>query len=226
MSKFFTSSIGQKFFMSITGLFLMMFLLVHLTINSLLLFGDGELFNIAANFMSSNPIMKVIEPVLAIGFILHIFYASYITLKNMMARPFKYKVANKTEVSWAAKNMYILGGLIFIFLVIHLSNFFWKVKFGTISIISYDGGETELHDVYNLVAGLFKTWWWYDVIYILGAVFLFLHLTHGFWSAFQTIGWDNDMWIKRLRVLAYVFAIIVAGGFAFIPLFFMLKYAI
>lgn len=226
MSRFLTSSIGQKFFMSITGLFLMMFLLVHLTINSLLLFGDGELFNIAADFMGSNPVMKVVEPILALGFVIHILYASYITLKNLNARPQSYKVANKTKASWASKNMYILGGLIFIFLVIHLTNFFWKIKFGTVSSISYNGGETELHDVYSLVTGLFKSWWWYDAIYILGAIFLFLHLTHGFWSAFQTIGWDNDKWINRLKVVAYIYAVIVAGGFAFIPLFFLLKYVV
>ena len=226
MSKFFTSSIGQKFFMSITGLFLMMFLMVHLILNSLLLFGDGELFNQAANFMSSNPIMKVIEPVLALGFILHIFYASFITLKNQMARPQKYKVANKTKASWASKNMFILGGLVFVFLVIHLANFFWKVKFGTVAAISYDGGQTDLHDVYGLVTALFKGWWWYDALYILGAIFLFLHLTHGFWSAFQTIGWDNDKWICRLKTIAYIYAIIIAGGFAFIPLYFLIKYVV
>jgi len=226
MSRFLTSSIGQKFFMSITGLFLMMFLLVHLTINSLLLFGDGELFNIAADFMGSNPVMKVVEPILALGFVIHILYASYITLKNLSARPQSYKVTNKTKASWASKNMYILGGLIFIFLVIHLTNFFWKIKFGTISTISYNGGETELHDVYSLVTSQFKSWWWYDAIYILGAIFLFLHLTHGFWSAFQTIGWDNDKWISRIKVVAYIYAIIVAGGFAFIPLFFLLKYVV
>lgn len=225
MSKFFTSSIGQKFFMSITGLFLMMFLLVHLTINYLLLFGDGELFNRAANFMGSNPVMKIIEPILALGFILHIFYAGYITLKNQMARPRKYLVTNKTNVSWASKNMFILGGFVFIFLVIHLANFFWKIKFGTVATISYEGGE-ELHDIYGLVAGLFKGWWWYDVIYIIGAIFLFLHLTHGFWSAFQTIGWDNDKWNYRLKVIAYIYAIVVAGGFAFIPLYFIVKYII
>jgi succinate dehydrogenase / fumarate reductase cytochrome b subunit len=224
MSKFFTSSIGQKFFMSITGLFLMMFLLVHLTINSLLLFGDGELFNVAANFMSSNPIMKVVEPILALGFILHIIFAGYITIKNQMARPQKYKVVSKTKVSWASKNMFILGGLIFIFLVIHLANFFWKVKFGVVATISYEG--QDLHDVYGLVAGLFKGWWWYDVLYILGAIFLFFHLTHGFWSAFQTIGWNNEKWICRLKSIAYIYAIIVGGGFAFIPLYFLIKYIV
>lgn len=224
MSKFFISSIGQKFFMSITGLFLMMFLMVHLTINSLLLFGDGELFNVAANFMSSNPIMKVIEPILALGFILHIIYAGYITLKNQMARPQGYKVTNKSEASWASKNMFILGGLILVFLVIHIANFFWKVKFGVVPTISYGNGE--LHDVYGLVAGIFKVWLWYDVLYILGAIFLFLHLTHGFWSAFQTIGWGNEKWTLRLKVISYIYAIIVAGGFAFIPLYFLIKYIV
>lgn len=204
----------------------MSFLMVHLILNSLLLFGDGELFNQAANFMSSNPIMKVIEPILALGFILHIIYASYITIKNQMARPQKYKVASKTNVSWASKNMYILGAFVLIFLVIHLTNFFWEIKFGSVATISYDGGKTELHNVYGLVAGLFKGLWWYDVLYILGAIFLFLHLTHGFWSAFQTIGWNNDKWILRLKTIAYIYATIIAGGFAFIPLYFLVKFVI
>ena len=200
----------------------MMFLMVHLTINSLLLFGDGELFNEAANFMSSNPIMKVIEPILAIGFILHIIYASYLTLKNLMARPQTYKVASKTKVSWASKNMFILGGLILTFLVIHLANFFWKIKFGSIPVVE----GTEIHDVYGLVAGLFKGYWWYDVLYILGAIFLFLHLTHGFWSAFQSLGWDNKKWIYRLKTIAYIYAIIIGGGFALIPIYFLVKYIV
>ncbi len=202
----------------------MLFLIVHLTINSLLLFGDGTLFNQAANFMSSNPVMKVIEPILALGFILHIIYAAYITLKNMKARPKGYKITTKTKASWASKNMFVLGTLIFIFLVIHLANFFWKVKFGTVETVMVEG--KELHDVYALVAGLFKGWWWYDVIYIVGVIFLFLHLTHGFWSAFQTIGWDNEKWMPRLKVIGYIYSIIICGGFAFIPLYFLIKYAV
>lgn len=224
MTKFFTSSIGQKFFMSITGFFLMLFLIVHLTINSLLLIGDGTLFNQAANFMGSNIVMKILEPVLAIGFILHIVYAGYITLKNQMARPQKYKVAGNSKANWASRNMFILGGLVLVFMVIHLANFFWKIKFGTVASISYDGGQTELHDIYTLVAGLFKGWWWYDVIYIIGVILLFLHLTHGFWSAFQTLGWDNDKWIKRLKVIGYIYAVVICAGFISIPLYFLIKY--
>jgi len=224
MTKFFTSSIGQKFFMSITGFFLMLFLIVHLTINSLLLIGDGTLFNQAANFMGSNIVMKILEPALAIGFILHIVYAGYITIKNQMARPQKYKVSGKSKASWASKNMFILGGLVLVFMVIHLANFFWKIKFGTVASISYDGGQTELHNIYGLVAGLFKRWWWYDVIYIIGVIFLFLHLTHGFWSAFQTLGWDNDKWVKRLKVIGYIYAVVICAGFLSIPGYFLIKY--
>ncbi len=223
MSKFFTSSIGQKFFMSITGLFLMMFLMVHLTINSLLLCGDGELFNTAANFMSSNPLMKIIEPILALGFVLHIIYAGYLTFKNKMARPQGYKVAPKSDASWASKNMFILGGLVLVFLGIHIANFFWKVKFGVVPTITTGDGH-ELHDVYGLVVGLFQGFWWYNVLYFLGAVFLFLHLTHGFWSAFQSIGFGNEKWTIRLKVVSYIYAIIVAGGFAIIPIYFLFKY--
>ena len=150
--------------------------------------------------------------------------AGLLTLKNQMARPQGYKVASKTKASWASKNMFILGGLILVFLVIHIANFFWKVKFGTVAAITYNG--QELHDVYGLVAGLFKGWWWYDALYILGAIFLFLHLTHGFWSAFQTLGWGNEKWTIRLKVIGYIYATIIAGGFALIPLYFLFKYIV
>jgi succinate dehydrogenase / fumarate reductase cytochrome b subunit len=202
----------------------MLFLMVHLTINSLLLIGDGTLFNQAANFMSSNVLMKIIEPVLALGFILHIFYATYITIKNQKARPQGYKVTNKAKASWASKNMFVLGGFVFLFLVIHIANFFWKVKFGTVASVTIEG--QELHDIYALVAGLFKGWWWYDVLYMAGAIFLFLHLTHGFWSAFQTIGWNNEKWLCRFKIIGYVYSVIIAGGFFIIPLYFLLKYVV
>ncbi len=219
MSNFFSSSIGQKFFMSITGIFLMLFLLVHLTVNSLLLIGDGETFNRAAHFMATNPATRIIEPLLALGFVLHIFYAGYITLKNQLARPVKYSKIDRTATtSWASRNMFVLGGLVLVFLVIHLANFFWKVKFGGIPEIAYDGEVME--NLYLEVTNLFENWWWYDVIYVLGGLLLGFHLTHGFWSAFQTIGWDNDKWIKRLKAIGTVYAIIIAGGFIFIPIYF------
>lgn len=223
MDGIFSSSLGKKLIMSITGLFLMMFLLVHLTVNLMLLFGDGKIFNFAANFMATNPVIKVVEPVLAIGLIIHITYASIITLLNRRKRPIGYINSSPNGVTtWASKNMYILGGTILIFLVIHLANFFWKIKFGEIPTISYDNGLTQMENAYSLVSGLFISYWWYDLLYITGAILLGLHLSHGFWAAFQTLGWNNKLWIKRLEVIAYVYALIIATGFTIIPLYFLI----
>jgi len=117
--------------------------------------------------------------------------------------------------------MFILGGLVLIFLVIHLSNFFWKVKFGHLDTVMVNG--TEMENLYALVSGLFVNYTWYGVLYILGAIFLGLHLSHGFWAAFQSLGWDNDLWRKRLKAIAYIFAVVMTAGFTVIPLFFMLS---
>ena len=221
MIEIFNSSIGKKLIMSITGLFLMVFLLVHLTVNLMLLVGDGETFNHAAHFMATNPAIKIMEPILAAGFIFHIFYATYITLKNRRIRPIGYSQTSGNGVStWSSKNMYILGGMISIFLVIHLANFFWKMRFGEMPTITYDG--VVMDDAYSLVAGLFMEYWWYDLLYVVGSIFLGLHLSHGFWAAFQTIGWNDTKWLKRLEVVAYIYAIIIAVGFSVIPLYFLI----
>ncbi len=225
MSNFLSSSIGKKFFMSITGFFLMTFLMVHLTVNMLLVFDDtGALFNEGAHFMATNPIIKIVEPILALGFILHILYASLLTLSNMAARPVKYQRVNQKDASaWASRNMYILGTLIFIFLVLHIMNFYWKLKVShTVAPVMVSG--VEMHDAYTLVSGLFKTSLVYDLLYITGAVFLGLHLTHGFWSAFQTIGWSGNIWRKRLEVVGKIFAFLIALGFSIIPLYFIIKF--
>jgi len=221
MNGIFSSSIGKKLIMSITGLFLMIFLLVHLTVNLMLLLGDGKAFNFAAHFMATNSVIKVVEPILAIGFIIHILYASIITLMNRSKRPIGY-ISNSSNgvTTWASKNMYILGGTIFIFLVIHLVNFFWKIKFGIVPSISYD--KVEMENAYQLVSGLFISYWWYDIIYIAGAILLGFHLSHGFWAAFQTLGWNNKIWITRLETIAYIYAIVVATGFSIIPLYFLI----
>ena len=222
MTNFFTSSIGKKFIMSVTGIFLMLFLIVHLTVNSLLMVG-ADAFNETAHFMVTNPVIRVIEPLLALGFIIHIIYSGYLTLQNQYTRPIKFKKLNRRGSStWMSRNMFILGGLILIFLVIHLINFYWKVRFGEIETTMVNGVEME--NVYGLVSSLFIKWWWYDLIYVLGAVFLGLHLSHGFWSAFQTLGWENDTWIIRLKWIGYVFSVIIAAGFASIPLYFLIKF--
>ena len=122
--------------------------------------------------------------------------------------------------------MYILGGLVLIFLLVHLWNFWWKIKFAgdpLLAEIHVDG--TAMENTYALVAGLFKSSIIYCLLYILGGIFLGLHLTHGFWSAFQSIGFCNQIWRKRLECVAKIFAFIIAAGFSIIPLYFMLGLA-
>lgn len=219
MASFLNSSIGKKFLMSLSGLFLISFLLVHLVVNSMILFDpSGALFNNAAHFMGTNPIIRVVEPVLAIGFVLHILYAMILTLQNQKARPVGYdRRDSATGSTWASRNMFILGTLIFTFLVIHIANFFWKIKF-TGSELLDNGAVDGVENTYLLVTTLFIKWWWIDIAYVVGALALGLHLTHAFWSAFQTLGFSDNRWRKRLEFVGWVYTIIVAGGFALIPL--------
>ncbi len=226
MSKFLMASIGRKFLMSITGLFLVMFIGVHLTVNLLLIFDDsGELFNLAANFMATNPAVKIMEPVLGLGFIIHIVWSFYLEYQNWKARPVKYLKQNLSgSSSWASRNMLVLGALVLVFLIIHIINFFWVIKFDPHSMQTVVVGGKEMEDTYTLVADLFKASIVYDLFYVLGGVLLGIHLSHGFWSAFQTLGLNNKNWMKRLQFLAKLFAVIVAAGFSIIPLYFLIKF--
>ena len=221
MANFLSSSIGKKFLMSLSGLFLLVFMLVHLTVNSMILFdSSGDLFNSAAHFMASNPIIRIVEPVLAIGFILHILYAIILTIHNLYTRPVGYKSQKLGHSSsWSSRNMFILGLVVFAFLVIHIANFFWKVKFTGHDLLA----EVTVHGVhmensYALVTSFFIEWWWIDVVYVIGSVALGLHLYHAIWSAFQTLGWSNGFWRRRLNIVGLVLSIIIAGGFALIPI--------
>ena len=225
MSKFLFASIGKKFVMSISGVFLMVFILVHLAINLLLIFDDsGDLFNMGAHFMATNPLIKVMEPLLGLGFVIHILWSFIISYQNWKARPVRYnKVKAGVSSTWASRNMLILGGLVLVFLIIHIINFFVKMKFTGDPLLDdvVVNGE-HMHNAYALVSSAFINSIPLGVLYILGGILLGLHLTHGFWSAFQTIGLNNKIWKKRLERIAQVYAILVAIGYTVIPLYFML----
>lgn len=226
MGSFLSASIGRKFLMSLSGLFLISFLCIHLTLNLFLTFDDsGNLFNLAAHFMATNPAIKIMEPILALGFVIHIIWSGWITLQNMRARPQGYAYGDKLLSWWApSKNMFILGGMITVFLVIHLTNFWVKMKLtGDPLLTNVLVGGVEMHNAYALVSQLFRNPL-YDLIYVLGGILVGLHISHGFWSAFQTIGLNNQMWLKRLKGLAVIFGIIFAVGFSYIPLYFMIKF--
>jgi succinate dehydrogenase / fumarate reductase, cytochrome b subunit len=233
MSKgsFISASIGRKFLMSITGLFLIMFLLVHLSLNLLLIFDDsGDLFNIAAHFMATNPMIKIMEPILALGFGIHILWSLIISYQNMKARPVKYATTQQSQNStWASRNMLILGAMLFLFMGIHLYNFFWKMKFAGDPLLDevtvmQAGIPVVMENGYALVSELFKSSIVYDIIYVIGGCLLGLHISHGFWSAFQTIGFNNQIWRKRLYTLAQIIGWVFAAGFAVIPLYFLFKF--
>jgi succinate dehydrogenase / fumarate reductase, cytochrome b subunit len=223
MSNFLMTSIGRKFLMSITGLFLVMFIGVHLTVNLLLIVDDsGKLFNLGANFMATNPMIKIMEPILGLGFLIHIIWSFFLEYQNWRARPIKFD-QRKASVSssWASRNMLVLGALVLVFLIMHIIDFFWVIKFAPHSMPKTADG---MEDTYTLVASLFKESVVYCFFYVIGGVLLGIHLSHGFWSSFQTLGLSNKNWLKRLQFIGTLYAIIIAVGFSAIPLYFLIKF--
>jgi len=221
MANMFSSTIGKKLIMSLSGLFLITFLLVHLSVNLTMLV-SSDLYNEGAHFMATNPFIKIMEPVLGLGLIIHIMYAIILTLRNLKSRPIPYDVKNEGNSStWSARNMFVLGCFVLTFTIIHIINFWWKIKVsGSIPTTTVNG--VEMHDTFTLVTSLFQIWW-YDVIYIISFAFLGLHLSHGFWSAFQTIGMNNSKWFKRLKIAGHIYATVIVCGFTIIPLYFLLQ---
>ncbi|MBU3852976.1 MAG: succinate dehydrogenase cytochrome b subunit [Candidatus Paraprevotella stercoravium] len=191
--------------MSISGLFLILFLLIHVTVNSLSLISP-EAFEAGCEFMAL-PVITVIVPILALGFIIHIIYATVLTLGNLKARGnTRYAVPHKgASDSFAAKNMFVLGIIVLGVLAFHLTHFWADMQ-----LQEWMGNEPE--DPNGLLAQTFSSPW-ITVIYIIWFAALWFHLTHGFWSAFQTIGFNNMIWIKRLKVIAYIVATIIFLGF-------------
>jgi len=219
MSTIFGSSIGKKLLMSLSGLFLVTFLIVHLSINLLLLVPDGgQMFNVAANFMAMPLIKFGLQPVLALGFIVHIAYAAIITMENNKARgSAKYASGNNTkDVMWASKNMFVLGLTVSAFLIVHLIDFWVPLQI-THAVDSVNINGVEMHNAYALVNAALADWW-RVALYVVGSLGLTIHLTHGFWSAFQTIGLSNNIWRKRWTVIGIAFAWIVGLAFAAIAI--------
>lgn len=201
MANIFKTSIGKKLIMSISGLFLILFLCVHAGVNLLYLFSD-ELFQAGCDFMSLG-IVSAIVPVLALGFVVHIVWAFVLYWQNYKARgKERYAVATKTKTEdWASRNMIVLGLLVLIGLALHLTDFWANMQ-----LKEFTGGEALGGP--ELMKKTFGSLWVY-IMYLVWFVILWFHLTHGFWSAFHTIGFSNDKWIKRLKVIGYIFVTIL-----------------
>lgn len=216
MSTIFTSSIGKKLMMSLAGLFLIVFLLVHMGINLLLIiFDDPMVYNKAAHFMSSNILIKIFEIVLFGGILLHIIYALILQVQNWIARPKRYNKANYSNTSFFSKFMIHTALIILVFLVIHMVDFYFKAKFGHGEMILVDG---ELyHDFASEIEQKFKMLP-FVVLYIAAFVFLGFHLVHGFQSAFKTYGLEHSRYTPVIQALAIAYSVIVVGGYTMIPL--------
>ena len=217
------SSIGRKFIQAISGAFLILFLLLHATINffsvidsftgkfgiaaadeKLFTAGDG-LFKLGCDFMST-PVISIMVPVLALGFLVHIGFGIWLSVLNVKARGGvkRYEVASKAKAdSWSAKNMVVLGLVILGLLAFHLTHFWAKMQLPELFGI----GNYE-NNPYLLLVTTFGNPW-ILAVYLLWFVALFLHLIHGFWSMFQTVGWDGKVWFKRIKVIGVIVAALI-----------------
>lgn len=254
MSEFkqtFNSSLGKKLIMALTGLFLCTFLIVHLGGN-LLLFSndDGFGFNVYANFLTHFPPIEVIAYLLYLAIIVHSLYALILTVKNRRARPVGYAVVNKSPASWSSKNMGLLGSILLLFIVIHMSDFWYSYKYtdkvafkeyrtdlATNKTTAYDyipsspnfehsvstENNEEIVRVKDLHARVAKTFsnLWYVILYVIAMGAVSFHLLHGFQSAFRTLGWVHRKYTPIVEFIGtWFFAVLIPIGFALMPVWY------
>lgn len=220
------SSIGRKLIMSISGVFLVLFLLFHGVMNFVVLFST-EAYNAIAAFLGANWYALIGTKILAIGFIVHIIYAIYLTFQNRRSRGnIRYAVIEKQEgVSLASQNMLVLGGIVLGFMALHLYQFWAKMQL--IEVTHKLGG----HVAEDLLATAANGAYWikyyfsqplYSIIYIVWLVALWFHLTHGVWSALHTLGLNNKTWMPRVKAISNVLATLIILLFLSIPVYFLL----
>ncbi|MCD8043462.1 MAG: succinate dehydrogenase cytochrome b subunit [Tannerellaceae bacterium] len=220
------SSIGKKLIMSISGLFLILFLLFHMSMNVAAVFSE-DAYNKICKFLGSNWYAVTATLVLAGGFIIHIVYSIILTLQNRKARGNdRYAVNKKPKmVEWASQNMFVLGLIVVGFLVLHGSQFWYKMMFTEImghhevelggAIVSPQDGAAFIRYYFAQPLNV--------VLYLIWYVALWFHLTHGFWSAIHTIGWNNQIWMKRWQVISNILSTVICLGFALVTIVFFIK---
>ena len=221
------SSIGKKLIMSISGLFLVLFLLFHLSMNVAAVF-SGEAYNMVCSFLGSNWYAVAATLVLAAGVVIHFVYAIILTLQNRKARGNdRYAInARPKGVEWASQNMFVLGLIVILFMLLHFSQFWYKMMFAELighhevalgsAMVSPQDGAAFINYYFQGNAVI-------TVLYLIWYVALWFHLTHGFWSAIQTIGWNNTIWMNRWECISKIVATVICGLFAIITIIFFLN---
>ncbi|MBQ9213816.1 MAG: succinate dehydrogenase/fumarate reductase cytochrome b subunit [Bacteroidales bacterium] len=218
MKGFFFSSIGKKVIMSVSGLFLILFLLFHMCMNLVVVFSD-EAYNKVCEFLGTNWYALIGTGILALGFVVHIVYATILTIQNRKARGNdRYDNQNlPAGVEWSSKNMFVLGAIVFIGLLLHFCHFWSKMMYAELAgcegttlcngtVVTPTDGAALIHYYFSqpLIVVLYLVWF----------VAIWFHLNHGFWSALHTLGANNSIWIPRLKAISTVFTTCVMGGFA------------
>lgn len=212
-SELFCSSVGKKWVMSLTGIFLILFLIVHVGLNACIWAMDGGvMFNQGAHFMGSNVIPRILEIGLFVGFILHIVQGIMLELKNRSSRKKGYAVPMGNKGSkWYSRSMGLLGTIILLFLVMHLKDFWYPNR-------SHQGWVLgEEIDLYQKMLEVFSDGW-VVLVYVLGCISLAWHLLHGFQSAFRTMGVSNPKYLRIIVATGTAFSIIVPLVFALMPI--------
>jgi succinate dehydrogenase / fumarate reductase cytochrome b subunit len=225
-SELFTSSVGKKFVMGLTGLFLIAFLVVHVGLNACIwAMDDGQMFNVAAHFMGSTVVMRILEIGLFLFFILHIVQAYMLELQNKRKRSVGYAVAMGNKGSkWYSRYMGWLGTFILLFLVVHIKNFWIPSRITGLDEVEYNG--VQMHNLYGLMKDVFTSEHavWLIALYLIGCFSLAWHLLHGFQSAFRSLGVHNKRYLNLVQSFSYGFSIVVPVAFAMMPLSFYFQW--
>ena len=211
------TTLSRKIWMAVTGLFLCLYLVIHLLGNLQLLLPPEQAhiqFNWYAEILTENILIKIIAYVLFASFFVHIIYALIITLTNSHSRNVRYHYdTRKTESKWYTRNMGVLGTIILIFLLVHLRDFWYIYKFGDLPI-----DEKGRKDLYMLVIKVYSDLW-YVLLYVICMIALFYHLLHGFYSAFRTMGLYHPKYVRWIKVCSWAYSLVICVGFAIIPLY-------
>ena len=220
------SSIGKKLVMSISGIFLVLFLLFHLSMNVTAVFST-DAYNMICGLLGANWYAVVATIGLGVIITIHFVYAVMLTLQNRKARGNdRYAVNTRPQgVSWASQKMFVIGVVVIGFMILHFSQFWYKMMFAELlghhevelgsRVVSPQDGADFIQYYFSQL--------WVVIAYLIWYVALWFHLTHGVWSAIHTIGWNNHVWMNRLKVISNVVATLIFLGYAFVTLFFYVK---
>ena len=217
------SSIGRKVVMSVTGLALILFLTFHMAMNLVAIF-SADAYNMICAFLGANWYALVATAGLGFLVVVHIVYAFWLTMQNRAARGSERYAVNATPkgVEWASQNMLVLGIIVLLGLGLHLFNFWAKMQLP--EVLHMLGMHVDTANVTNGVYHIVNTFGCpvYSILYLVWLAALWFHLTHGFWSALHTLGWNNKIWFERWRVIGNIYSTLVVLGFAVVVLYYWL----